>query len=128
MSDIEIGCCGAFCGTCAAFSTNACKGCKIGYLDKSRDLKKAKCPMKVCCLSKGLITCADCEKFVSCDMLNGFYNKNGYKYKKYQDAAVYIRQNGYEAFLRAAVDWKNAYGNLKRPASADNVFESEETL
>ena len=33
----EIGCCGAYCGTCREY-LKTCKGCKPGYLDGSRDL------------------------------------------------------------------------------------------
>ena len=35
----EIGCCGAYCGTCREFE-KTCKGCKPGYLDGSRDLNR----------------------------------------------------------------------------------------
>lgn len=48
----EIGCCGAYCGTCREFE-KTCKGCKPGYLDGSRDLNRARCKMKKCCLTKG---------------------------------------------------------------------------
>ena len=36
----EIGCCGAYCGTCREYQ-KTCKGCKPGYLDGSRDLSRA---------------------------------------------------------------------------------------
>lgn len=42
----EIGCCGAYCGTCREYQ-KTCKGCKSGYLDGSRDLSRAKCRMKI---------------------------------------------------------------------------------
>ena len=47
----------------AANFSKTCKGCKLGYLDGSRDLRRARCSMKVCCLTRGHITCADCERF-----------------------------------------------------------------
>ena len=46
----ESGCCGAYCGTCREYR-NTCKGCKTGYLDGSRDLSRARCKMKKCCLA-----------------------------------------------------------------------------
>ena len=36
----KTGCCGAYCKTCREFR-KACKGCKLGYLDGSRDLSRA---------------------------------------------------------------------------------------
>ena len=52
----EIGCYGAYCGTCREY-LKTCKGCKPGYLNGSRDLSRAKCRMKKCCLTK-VSTCA----------------------------------------------------------------------
>ena len=66
--------------------------------------------MKVCCISKKLQSCADCIEYNACSILNDFYNKNGYKYKKYKQAIDYIRTFGYDAFLEVADKWKNAYG------------------
>ncbi len=69
MNDTEkIGCCGAYRKTCCEFE-KTCKGCKPGYLDGSRDLSRAKCRMKKCCLTKGHITCADCEKYDRCEIM-----------------------------------------------------------
>ncbi|MHB0975668.1 MAG: hypothetical protein ACYC1U_00565 [Candidatus Aquicultorales bacterium] len=33
------------------------------------------------------------------------------KYRKYQEAIDFIRENGYEGFLEIAGGWKNAYGD-----------------
>ena len=107
-----LGCCGAYCRTCKDGRRGFCKGCKTGYADGSRDLSKAKCKMKVCCMTKDLISCADCDDFDTCEILNGFYNKNGYKYKKYQDALIRIREKGYKTFFTIANNWTNAYGKL----------------
>ena len=90
-----------------------CKGCKLGYLDGSRELRRAKCGMKVCCLTKGHITCADCERFDSCETLQGFLLHPGYKYSKCGQALAFIRANGYSAFLEVADRWKNAYGKFE---------------
>ena len=106
----EIGCCGAYCGTCTALKEKACKGCKVGYETGDRDISKAKCKMKVCCICKKLQSCADCSEYNTCSVLNDFYNKNGYKYKKYKQATDYIKTYGYDAFLEVADKWKNAHG------------------
>ncbi len=110
MSISEIGCCGAYCKTCKAFTGKACKGCKIGYDNGERDISKSKCKIKVCCVKQNYNSCADCPKYGECLTVNGFYNKNGYKYKKYRSATQYIKQNGYDAFISVAGNWKNAHG------------------
>lgn len=69
--------------------------------------------MKVCCLTKGHITCADCERLDSCETLQGFLRHPGYKYSKYRQALAFIRTHGYTAFMKAAEHWKNAYGKLE---------------
>ena len=114
MSKIEIGCCGAYCKTCKAYIIRACKGCNIGYNTNERDISKAKCAIKVCCIGRGYSTCADCSAFKDCDITNSFYNKNGYKYGKYKQAALFILEHGYEEFIKIADKWKNAYGRLNR--------------
>ena len=105
----EIGCCGAYCKTCREFR-KTCKGCTLGYLDGSRDLRKARCKMKVCCLTKGQATCADCAEYASCETIQRFVQHPGYKYSKYRQALEFIRAYGYQAFLTVAQNWKNAYG------------------
>lgn len=105
----EIGCCGAYCGTCREFE-KTCKGCKPGYLDGSRDLNRARCKMKKCCLTKGHITCADCEEYEHCETVQAFLNHSVYKYSKYKQALEFIRAHDYAAFLKATEHWKSAYG------------------
>ena len=112
MCDTEkIGCCGAYCGTCREFS-KTCKGCKLGYLNGSRDLRRARCSIKICCLTRSCITCADCEMFDSCETIQRFLRHPGYKYSKYRQALVFIRAHGYAAFMNAADRWANAYGKF----------------
>ena len=114
MTILEIGCCGAYCKTCLEHRTTRCIGCKIGYQNGERDIKKAKCKMKVCCLAKKkLETCADCPDYPSCETIQGFHIKSGYKYKKYKQSIEFIRENGYGAFLRQADNWKGPYGKLE---------------
>ena len=74
----EIGCCGTYCKTCREFE-NTCKGYTQGYLDGFRDLSRAKCRMKKCRLSKGHITCADCEEYNRCETIQSFPNHPDYK-------------------------------------------------
>jgi len=114
----EIGCCGAYCGTCRAYKV-ACKGCGIGYEAGERDIAKARCRVKRCCVSRRLQTCADCSEYEACQVLGGFHGKAGYKYGKYRQALDYIRENGYEAFLVIAESWTGACG--KHPPPGDEA-------
>jgi len=113
MSIEEIGCCGAYCGTCKVIKENFCQGCKLGYADGARDISKAKCKMKVCCIGKQYKSCADCDDYDSCEIIQGFYAKNGYKYKKYKEALDFIKANGYDKFIKIADGWKVQYGKYK---------------
>lgn len=109
----EIGCCGAYCKPCPAYKDGSCRGCKLGYETGDRDINKAKCKMKVCCFKERKFeTCADCPDYSSCRIIQGFYNKKGYKYKKYKQSIEFIRKNGYENFLKKADIWIGPYGKL----------------
>lgn len=122
MSVKEIGCCCAYCRTCRAYETQ-CKGCKIGYDVGERDISKARCKIKVCCLARALATCADCSEYSACEIVADLYAKSGDKYGKYHQAADYIRGNGYEAFLQVAAHWTNAYGRYPSRTSAPGAAE-----
>lgn len=111
MDTLTIGCCGAYCKTCREYG-RTCKGCKTGYADGSRDLAKAKCPIKVCCLGKDQATCADCAGYDACPTIQAFHGHAGYKYGKYRQAVAYIRAHGYAAFLEKSAAWTGAYGRL----------------
>ena len=113
MSQRLIGCCGAYCKTCKVYREALCKGCKVGYDTKERDISKAKCAMKVCCIRRGLVSCADCAEYDACEILASFYGHDAYKYQKYRQATQYIRSHGYDAFLGAADCWSGAYGPLE---------------
>lgn len=113
MSIEEIGCCGAYCGTCKEKAAGRCKGCKSGYADGARDITKAKCEIKRCCISRNLNSCAVCDQYETCNNIQYFHAKNGYKYKKYKEAIDFIRANGYTEFLNIADKWKLPYGKYK---------------
>ncbi|HRX58661.1 MAG TPA: DUF3795 domain-containing protein [Eubacteriales bacterium] len=113
MSVEQIGCCGAYCKTCKAFTTHVCRGCKTGYTADERSLSRARCKMKICCIQKGLATCADCERYAVCETLQGFYGHDSVKYGKYRLATEYIRAHGYDAFLQIADRWNGAYGKYE---------------
>lgn len=115
MSTDLLGCCGAYCQTCKVFLQGSCRGCKVGYDSGERDIEKAKCAMKVCCVKRELASCADCAQFASCETLAAFYAHESYKYKKYKQATEFIRAHGYDAFFRIADGWKNAYGVYDEP-------------
>ena len=105
----EIGCCGAYCGTCREY-LKTCKGCKPGYLAGSRELSRAKCRRKTGCLTRGNITCGDCEEYDRGEIIQSFLNHPGYKYGKYKQALEYFRAHGHAAFLNVAEPWTCAYG------------------
>lgn len=108
-----IGCCGAYCKTCKPYIEGYCKGCKLGFDTGERDIKKAKCKIKLCCFKDNKFnTCADCPKLESCDIIGSLYAHNGYKYKKYKQAIGFIKMNGYSKFIKLAGKWKGAYGKL----------------
>ena len=89
-----------------------CRGCKLGYESNKRDASKAKCKIKVCCfVERKLETCADCPDY-PCEILEAFWNKNGYKYKQYKKQLEFIRQNGYEKYMNIADKWKRALGKI----------------
>ena len=113
MSVIEIGCCCAYCKTCRAFRDGSCRGCRLGYENGQRDINRAKCKMKVCCMrEKQLQTCADCDEFSACELLQKWYKKAGGKYQRYRDSGEFIRRNGYDAFVKIADNWKDSRGKL----------------
>ena len=119
MTIREIGCCGAYCKTCIEQqkekypNERTCRGCKLGYESGERDVNKAKCEIKVCCFKeRGLETCADCPDY-PCKILGEFWSKNGWKYKQYRKQLEFIRQNGYEEFLKRANEWKGPRGKLE---------------
>ena len=113
MSILEIGCCGGYCRTCREFTKGSCRGCKLGYEDGKRDINKAKCKIKICCFKENkLNTCADCAEYASCDIIQGWFTKKGYQYKKCKESIEFIRMNGYDKFIEIADNWKNLYGRL----------------
>ncbi len=114
MSKELLGCCGAYCQTCKVYAQQLCKGCKVGYATGEREIAKAKCAMKICCVKRGLTSCADCGEYDSCETLRSFYAHDSYKYKKYQQASEFIRANGYDAFFTLADGWHSAYGSLEK--------------
>ena len=114
MTIREIGCCGAYCKTCPALLDKSCRGCKLGYENGKRDITKAKCKMKLCCFKeRSYETCADCPDYLSCEILNEFYGKKGYKYRKYRQALDFIRENGYTKFIEIADAWRGPFGRYE---------------
>jgi len=75
-----------------------------------RDISKAKCKIKLCCIKNEHDSCADCLEYPLCSLIQDFHNKKGYKYSKYKQAIEFIRNNGYSQFIEIADKWKNAYG------------------
>ena len=110
MATHELGCCGAYCRTCKALAAGACRGCKTGYESEERDLSRARCRIKVCCIGRDFASCADCPDLSVCETILAFHSKSGYKYAKYRDAIAFILEHGYDRFFSIADTWTNATG------------------
>jgi hypothetical protein len=73
--------------------------------------------MKVCCFKERKFeTCADCPDYSTCKIIHGFYDKRGYKYKKYKQSIEFIRKNGIQILNRLMNDgwngkWYGPYGS-----------------
>ena len=92
------------------------RAAKLGYDDDERDIRAARCAMKRCCLiDKKMETCSDCTEYGDWPIIQGFFAKKGYKYKKYRESLEFIRKYGYKTFLELARSWKGVYGRLERP-------------
>lgn len=108
-----IACCGAYCRTCRSFVLGSCRGCKLGYDEGERDIARARCKIKLCCLgTKNLETCAACAEYDACRTLAAFHGKKPKEYRGYRESLDFIRANGYPEFITGARDWTNACGEL----------------
>jgi hypothetical protein len=109
-----IGCCGAYCKTCKPYRDGFCKGCRLGYNEGDRDIKRAKCKIKLCCMvEREYLTCADCEEYSSCEKIHDRFGKELYNFKKYMESLEYINKHGYSEFIKKANKWKGTYGKLE---------------
>lgn len=109
-----VGCCGTFCKTCKPFIDGFCKGCRLGYENRKRDINKARCKIKLCCMKeKKLETCADCTEFSSCEKINTRFGKEKYNLKKCMQSLDFIKKNGYPKFIKKAEKWKSYWGKLE---------------
>jgi len=91
----------------------ACRGCKLGYQNGTRDISKAKCKIKVCCIMKNYNSCADCDIYESYAIISKFQSNNGYKYRKYRQALEFVRLHGYAKFIEIADKWKIQFGRYE---------------
>ena len=48
-----------------------CQGCQSD--GDIRFIGCKNCPIRKCCKGKNLITCADCDEYETCEMINGFF-------------------------------------------------------
>lgn len=108
-----IGCCGTYCKTCKPFKEGYCKGCKIGYKSKERDINRTKCKIKLCCIKeKNFISCADCDKYLICKKISKKFGKEKYNFKKCMQSLEFIKNNGYDNFIKIAENWKGPFGKI----------------
>ena len=63
---------------------------------------------------KNLSSYAEYCEVERCQTLNEFYDKNGYKYKKYKEAVYFIREEWDNNFLGIADNWTIQYGKYKK--------------
>ena len=57
--------CGLFCGACGSFRRGRCAGCLDGGGFSS-------CKVRICVKDKDYRTCADCDEYLDCKLLNNF--------------------------------------------------------
>jgi len=112
INDELIGCCGAYCRTCMSTEESSCRGCRIGYADRTRSAHRSRCKIKRCCLmDHDLPTCMHCAEFATCPLLNNFYAR--FKGRALiKAAALFIRKHGYRRFCAEARDWVSSRGPL----------------
>jgi len=108
-----IGCCGAYCRTCKPYIEEYCKGCKLGFDTGERDIKRAKCKIKICCFrDKKFDTCADCKDLDTCPILGGWYAKNGYKYKKTSRPSSLLKKTDIPNFSKLQINGRMHTENM----------------
>lgn len=69
---------------------------------------------------QGAPDCADCPEFEGCGTLGGFHAKDGYKYGKYRQALLFIREKGCAAFVTVADEWTGACGRYPARAGGES--------
>jgi len=66
-----IACCGLYCGNCSKLKKNSCKGC-------IENAKASWCKIRLCCIEKNILSCAECEDFPKpseCIKYNNVFSK-----------------------------------------------------
>lgn len=102
--EAKFGCCGLDCGQCPIYIATTNKDEVLRektakewlvryaeYLPKDMELKDFKCegcnskngyigcttcPIRKCVTTKNYLTCASCDEYFGCDMLNGFFSQH----------------------------------------------------
>lgn len=98
--DAHIAACGLFCTNCPPFRKGRCKGCQV-------QPPFASCPVRRCCVEKGIATCAACDAFAAprdfreCKKLNSFIAKVfALVFRSNRPAALtLLRDQGLDAYL-----------------------------
>lgn len=82
-----VACCGLYCGTCKAYLSSKCKGCR-------ENAKAAWCRVRTCCTENGFLTCASCSAHANpndCKKFNNMISRLfGFFFKS--DSAACIAQ------------------------------------
>ncbi|MHC4593164.1 MAG: DUF3795 domain-containing protein [Planctomycetota bacterium] len=100
--DAHIAACGLLCTHCGAFKKGKCAGCQIAP-------RFRRCAVRLCCIGKGVTTCAGCDEFSAprdyheCKKLNSLLAKFAsfiFRTKRLEALAL-LRDQGQEAYLTA---------------------------
>lgn len=113
----EIGYCGNHCAHC--FFTE-CDGCKSKHPQccYANLFDDKKCPNVVCCKSKGIAGCWQCDKVVDCNI--GFFSSGENDAKAY---ALYIQKYGKDKYAKRIVELINEGYNYPREFKSINDVE-----
>ena len=90
--------CGFSCNHC--FLAEWCGSCRTAYnaCSFARISPDGKCPNAVCCRSRGIDGCYECDLLETCD--KGFYTPSNDGANAAKAQAMYIRRHGKKAFLK----------------------------
>ena len=99
-ADAHIAPCGLFCTSCGKFKRGKCQGCQI-------EAGFSRCGIRLCCIDKQIITCAECTEFAApkdfreCKKVNNVISKviSLFTGSDRPAALALLRDRGKEAYL-----------------------------
>jgi len=90
--------CGLYCGSCSKYKKGKCHGC-------AENKKATWCKIRLCCIEKGINSCAECGEFnhvKDCKKFDNFVAKMfEFVFKSDRKAGIkMIKDAGYEEFAK----------------------------